>query len=259
EATTIEEVKDIHDKAKAVQIYYARKKGFLKLANAAALAVIQAERKIGELLADIPKGRPPQKRSPDVTILESPEKPGENQAPLEQLGISKMQAMRFRKLAQAPEEAVARAVAVCEQEQIPLTRELVLKLAKPSANGNTQKPTQKTDNGTDTDEIDQTIPPGLQPIFKAGSRELLNAMTQIGKQVRELAESNAGTRLRGPTLQRFEIDFKNARQTVRFAAPYAVCPVCRGNAKERRGTCHCKNTGWVTKLEYDQLPLEYRQ
>lgn len=121
QATTIDEIKDIRDKAEAIRAYYRQVGAGLEAQNAAAKIKIMSERKIGELLASsgLRPGRP---------------KNGNTMLPLslDDLGIEKMQSSRWQQMASVPAAAFEGHVAKSESEGRELTSSSVLKLAKKS-------------------------------------------------------------------------------------------------------------------------------
>jgi hypothetical protein len=108
------------------------------------------------------------------------------------------------------------------------------------------------------DEIEQDVPTGLKPVFVKALefKVVVNQLNEIDRILKELAKHPAGARLR---LQAAEIDLKNLKRTVIFDAPYCVCPMCKGDTKTRKSNCACKNTGWLNKGSYENLPQEYRK
>lgn len=119
---------------------------------------------------------------------------------------------------------------------------------------------QAIDDETDdtlTDDNGLEVPPGLAPVFRGAIefRGILNQLKEIKARARKLADSPAG---RGFHLQQFEIDLDNARRTVRFDMPHAICPTCKGQSKTRRANCPCKDSGWFNESNYKLLPLELR-
>lgn len=107
------------------------------------------------------------------------------------------------------------------------------------------------------DEIDKPVPPGLASVFQAQRlfKGILSQLKEIKATAKKLHEMPAGRFL---DVQALELDLNNARRTVRFNMPYAVCPVCTGSAKSRKPNCPCKNSGWLNEANYNLLPSEYR-
>jgi hypothetical protein len=102
-AHDIDEVKEIHDKARAIEIYAAQARN--KKAERQARAIrIRAERRAGQLLRETEKakgGRPTENQSYDATS---------SQRTLRELGISKTQSARWQMLALVPEEEFEAAI-----------------------------------------------------------------------------------------------------------------------------------------------------
>ncbi len=93
EASTVEEVKDIRDKAEAIRVYLGQQKGGLRIQNRAAYLKIKAERKLGNLLAEsVSAGRP--KQTQDGLIS----KPS-----LSEMGIDDHQSSRWQTEAKVPD------------------------------------------------------------------------------------------------------------------------------------------------------------
>jgi hypothetical protein len=100
-ATSIDDVRDIRDKAAAIERYMRQRDDSREAQNAAAELKLRAERRLGELLAKTEerakKGRPGTKMLHDATFSGAPPK-------LAELGIERTQSHRWQKLACVPEE-----------------------------------------------------------------------------------------------------------------------------------------------------------
>lgn len=96
QAQSIDELKDIRDKAEAVRQYHKVAGASLQTVNGAAEIKLRAERRIGGLLKEMPPARPGPKidRSHDVTELSS----------LDDLGITKNESSRCQRLDDIPRE-----------------------------------------------------------------------------------------------------------------------------------------------------------
>src|SRR5687767_13746949 len=93
ESKSIHEVKSMRDKAAAVRMYLKQQNESLEIQNEAAEIKIRAERRAGELLADMEKsegGRPV--KTADIVSVVSPPK-------LSELGIAHKQSERWQKVA----------------------------------------------------------------------------------------------------------------------------------------------------------------
>ena len=106
EYRTVDEVKDFRDKALAIEAY-AKQANDYELERDAAVARVRAERRCGELLAEMDKakgGRPIENRSHDSTGFVAETKT------LSDLGITKDQSSKWQKLAAVPEAEFEAAV-----------------------------------------------------------------------------------------------------------------------------------------------------
>lgn len=83
-------------------------------------------------------------------------------------------------------------------------------------------------------------------------REVISLITRakaIVKAIGEHPEYSAYL----PT-QRITTDLDNARNAIKFAAPYAVCPYCGGN-----GCRTCGDRHWVSRAIWNQAPKELKR
>lgn len=98
----VDEVKDIRDKALAIEVY-ARQAKNVEAETKACEIRLRAERRAGQMLGEMDKstgGRPVENQSHDATGYSEPRAA----KPLSDLGISKTQSSRWQKLAAIPEE-----------------------------------------------------------------------------------------------------------------------------------------------------------
>lgn len=105
EYKTVDEVKDFRDKAMAVEAY-AKQANDMELEWDAARARVRAERKCGELLAEMERG----KTGPKEVTPDDAEQLSEYSAALDRAGISTQQSSNYQKLAAVPEDEFERAV-----------------------------------------------------------------------------------------------------------------------------------------------------
>lgn len=120
EASSVDEVKAIRNQAEAVRAYLKQQGAALEMQNQCAEIKLRAERRLGELLAALPKlhgARPADAGSHDVT-------------PLADLGIGKMQSHRWQAVAAVPDEAFERHVAETRERGEELTTASVLRLGR---------------------------------------------------------------------------------------------------------------------------------
>lgn len=96
----VETVKDLRDRAEAIQVWLRHQRASISAQNDAAEIALRAERRLGELLMAAPKAPPGRPKKPG----------GENRSrsepisTLADLGVDKKLAARSQKLAKAPEE-----------------------------------------------------------------------------------------------------------------------------------------------------------
>lgn len=124
EASTLDEVKDIRDKAEAMRLYLRQRDESLEAQNTAAEIKLWAERKAGELLTMMPKhpaGRRTINRSHDVTDLPPT---------LEEIGIGKMESSRWQAIASVPEDEFVNLIEETKGAEQPLTTNGVLNYAR---------------------------------------------------------------------------------------------------------------------------------
>lgn len=138
EARTIDEVKQIRDKAEALRLYVKQQGDSLEMQNDIAEIKLRAERRAGELLAEMEKakgnaGTMAGRDSSGGFIL----KPPEGDAPtLADLGISKSQSHRWQIEASLPEEIFEQYVAETKSDQEELTSAGLYRLAQQEKNDN---------------------------------------------------------------------------------------------------------------------------
>lgn len=128
-ANTIDEVKDIRDKAEALRAYAKQAGESLEMQNMIAEIKIRAERKAGELLKEQEKndgGEWTHKKhlSNDTTsaILEQPKT-------LKEIGISRDQSSTWQKIADIPEETFEKHITETKEAKEELTTASTLRLA----------------------------------------------------------------------------------------------------------------------------------
>ena len=126
-ARRVDEVKDIRDKAQAMAAY-ARQAKDTELVAWASEIKVRAERRAGEMLAEMPKhsgGNPNLSRS---TTGSPPT--------LEDLGVSRDQSSRWQKLAAIPEAKFEQAVAAAKETAREVTTAALLRLERPHVSHN---------------------------------------------------------------------------------------------------------------------------
>jgi N6-adenosine-specific RNA methylase IME4 len=143
-AESMDEVKDIRDKAEAARKYAESASLGLEAQNYAAEVKLRAERKAGELIAQL-KLHGGDRRSND----------SDDRVTLEELGISKDQSSRWQLIARLPEKAFERHILGVKESATELTTSSVVKLARQLSPRKNPKP-KVVDGGqvvTDFDEL----------------------------------------------------------------------------------------------------------
>jgi phage N-6-adenine-methyltransferase len=123
EAYAVDEVKDIRDRAAALE-YYARQAGDTEAERRCCEIRLRAERKAGQLLTDMPKdkgGRPEKNLSFDPTGFRDVKT-------LADLGVTRDQSSQWQKVATLPEEAFEEAL---NRLETPTTASLVALAERP--------------------------------------------------------------------------------------------------------------------------------
>jgi site-specific DNA-methyltransferase (adenine-specific) len=129
DAHSLDDLKDIRDKAEAIRLYAKRQKDSLDMQNKFAEITLRCERRMGEMLQEMPKqhgvilveshcGTP---LSHDTTVLPTT---------LEELGITKNSSSRWQTIARIPEPVFEQHIEVIQNKQEELTQASLLKLAK---------------------------------------------------------------------------------------------------------------------------------
>jgi N6-adenosine-specific RNA methylase IME4 len=148
EARTVDEVKDIRDKAEAVKAYARKAKLGHSILLEAALVKVRAERKLGGILSDTELA----KSAPGNQFTGVKEPSDEATPTLATLGITKSDSSRFQQIANLPEDVFQSYVKeAVETEREPTTAGL-LKLAKRQCKSPTEDPQASCDPGFPQDQ-----------------------------------------------------------------------------------------------------------
>lgn len=149
-ASSVDEIKDIRDKAEAMRAYAKQAGESLEMQNQCAEIKLRAERKAGEMLGEMDRRRPadgrPEKVLHDATLIEPPT--------LGDLGITRSQSSRWQQVASIPEPEFEKYVHRAVDARRELTTAGALKLAKKAKAAQVVAPPSTTPEANDTDIID---------------------------------------------------------------------------------------------------------
>jgi N6-adenosine-specific RNA methylase IME4 len=124
EASTLQEIKDIRDKAEAIKAYVKAAGYSLEMQNQAAETKLRAERKGGELLKEMEKNKGGWKSCGDTMS------PQDEALRLQDLGIHKKQSQRWQQIADLPEDIFEEVIEETKEEKKELTQALILRESK---------------------------------------------------------------------------------------------------------------------------------
>jgi hypothetical protein len=128
ECVHVDEVKDIRDKAQAVAAYYRERGVSLEIQNDAAEVRLRAERRLGELLKDMPKAkgsaRPGIGRRGECADAEAEHS---DAAKLGDIGITHKQSSVWQRIAAIAEEEFEERVAEAKENGLELTTSRMLR------------------------------------------------------------------------------------------------------------------------------------
>lgn len=125
EARSVDEVKDIRDKAEALRSY-ARQAGDIEMQNWAAEIKVRAERRAGEFLLEIDREQGLRRPTNTTSIQRGSKLAGE----IERVGIGRGTAVRWQQIARIPQSVFEPHIACATAERRELTSAGVRKLAK---------------------------------------------------------------------------------------------------------------------------------
>jgi hypothetical protein len=104
------------------------------------------------------------------------------------------------------------------------------------------------------------IPPYLLAVFQAAPLfdKALEHFRQITALTNTIGEGPAAAHFKVGVS--FERDLRNARDVVKFARPYVVCPHCKGSGRGNGCTpgTGCRGMGWMTQDQYERVPPELK-
>jgi len=122
-ARTVDEVKLIHDQAEAARVYARERDLGLQAQNYAAEIKLRAERRLGEILTDMPKNEGTRTIGRNTVI------PPSDTPRLADLGLTRVESSRFQQIAKIPEPVFEQHVAEAKAAERELTTAGVVRLA----------------------------------------------------------------------------------------------------------------------------------
>lgn len=128
EARTIDEAKDIRDKAEAIRGYYQQQRDSLEAQNYAAELKLRAERKLGEMLKETEKNDGAKGLGSNQHLVRL--QPATAPPKLSDLGIEKTQSSRWQKIADLPDEVFEQEIQEAKVNAEELTTARLLRVAQ---------------------------------------------------------------------------------------------------------------------------------
>lgn len=122
EARTVDEVKSIKDKAEAMRAYAKQVGESLEVQNNICEIKLRAERKMGEMLKEMPKQQGARGVGKGVGLHDV--------TPLKDIGIAKHESSRYQKIAELPKEKFEEIIEETKEAEKELTEALMLSTAK---------------------------------------------------------------------------------------------------------------------------------
>lgn len=198
EARTIDEIKEVRDKAEALRLYVKQQGDSLEMQNTCAEIKLRAERRAGELLAEMPKNSGGgDRKSENYKNHSFHNDRGDNEPTLSDIGIDYNQSHRWQQIAKLPEETFEQEIAETKAGNRELTSSRMLKIARrhiaketktepPPLTGKyrilyADPPWKYNDSGLDDyGHAERHYPPMT-----------IQELCDLGKKVRDITEDNA--------------------------------------------------------------------
>jgi N6-adenosine-specific RNA methylase IME4 len=130
EAKTVDEVKSIKDKAEAMRAYAKQVGESLTVQNDICEIKLRAERKMGEMLKEMPKNQGAKGKGINQYSNNEVQLHDVTTPTLKDMGIEKHESSRYQKIAELPEEKFEEIIQETKVEEKELTEALMLSTAK---------------------------------------------------------------------------------------------------------------------------------
>ena len=169
-ASTLDDVKDIRDRAEAMRAYAKQAQYSLEIQNRCAELKLRAERKAGILLSESTVKGGERHKSHDGTY--------ERRSVLEDLGISKMQSSRWQKVATLPDDLFEQHLAKIKTSDRELTSASVIRLATLFSGKDSDQSPQSKSKQSDFTAQGDTHPDGTDEEFKVLADKMKQSITK---------------------------------------------------------------------------------
>jgi hypothetical protein len=113
-------------------------------------------------------------------------------------------------------------------------------------------PKRSKESGLQKDEVGQTIPEEIQPLFDRGHevKELLQKISEIRTALNR-AKSDEDALYGECNFQSVEASLSQAYMDLKATIPYALCPYCLGNELQMKGCRVCGKRGVLGQFRWD--------
>lgn len=166
EARTVDEVKDIRDKAEAVKAYARKAKLGQSILIEASTIKVSAERKLGSILSETDRATASPGNQFTGTQQPKPEAP----PTLESLGITKSDSSRLQAIARLPEELFEDYLLESTEAKREPTTAGLLRLAKQQASSKKATQSDSSVSGAASESLPEEVISDLDELIKNGGR-----------------------------------------------------------------------------------------
>jgi hypothetical protein len=236
-ANTVQQAHELQDMAITAAVWAKRRKMGQEAVQMALTYALDAERKMGELLATTERTNAARDKKAELHGVTPP-------PTLDELEISKKQSADAQKLAALPVEVFE------EVRSGKVKRAAAFMKKKDGAPPEPEPPLADV-----VDSVGQAIPEKLRPIFarRGEINALLTQLSALKSSVMKSFEAKDSL-YRLLHLTSFKANMENAYSDVKQCLPFASCPYCKA-----KGCKACGGSGYVNRLQYKSAPREMRK
>lgn len=130
EAKSVDELKELHDKAEALRLYVKQQGESLEMQNVCAELKLRAERRAGELLREMERGGGGDRRSNEFQTSQAETFESEYSRAIDEANISRSTAHRWQTIAELPEDDFEREIVETKNNSGELTSSRMLQKAR---------------------------------------------------------------------------------------------------------------------------------